>query len=194
MKLIVITGNIASGKSTAVLYLREKGEVVVCADEAIHALLQLPDIQSELQKHFELDGDPDLSNVKDQIRRHLFSSKNFQKWYLPWIHGKVSEKIQSDLIQLKAKKLKRVFLDIPLFYESAHHWLKPQQVWLVWTPKSIRIERWSRRKHASLAEMEKIQDWQIPDEEKLQKADIILSNVLGISELHQQVEQALKQA
>ena len=37
-KIIVITGGIASGKSTASAYIREKGYTVLDSDEIVHEL------------------------------------------------------------------------------------------------------------------------------------------------------------
>ena len=192
LNIIVLTGNISSGKSTVCKILKQAGKKVMSADALVHELLRQPQFQAEIQLHFDRPRTR-RSTFVAQVRQQLFSNKKFSAWYVPWIHKHVAVQLKQ-LIQYhrKHKRGATLFLDIPLYFESARSWLKPTQVWLIWTPRSIRRRRWQARKKAPMKEMEKIERWQIPDEEKFQKVDIILVNSLGMRELKGQVFSALR--
>lgn len=188
--IIVITGNIASGKSTALKTLQDRGEQTLSADAIVHELLAQKEMQSEIRRHFA--SPPSQSDWISQVRDALFSDDKFREWYVPWMHRHVSDHIVEKIRLWAAQKYKRAFVDIPLFFESKQLHFKPDYVWLIYTPKEIRYERWRNRPSASLDVLKKMERWQIPDEEKFKKVDIILNNGLGTSELSEQITQALK--
>lgn len=184
--VIVITGNVSSGKSTVCRMLQQAGKKVVSADVLVHKLLGQPKFQSEIQLRFDGPRVRD-ENFVAQVRKQVFSNERFREWYIPWMHKHVAHEIQRCLKQNKKRAKQKLFLDIPLYFESARSWLRPEHVWLVWTPRDLRRRRWQARKKAPMKEMELIEQWQIPDEEKFQKVDIILVNSLSMKELEQQV-------
>jgi len=186
-RIIVLTGNIASGKSTAAKLLKKMGEIVISADEGVHQLLKKTEHQLEIQKRLDKTKNSSKENLVKLIRKNLFSNKEFQRWYLPWVHTLVANQMSQDILKFRKSKKRTLFLEIPLYFEQATSWLSPDQVWLVWTPLKNRIQRWKARSKASFAEMQKIELWQMADEKKFQHVDIIFVNAMSPIELNQQL-------
>ena len=188
----IITGNIESGKSLVTQYLCKKGYAVVEADKVVHQFLDDPQYQDEIWT--KLPNAPmqqEASALIPRIREAMFEDKAFKAWYLPWIHQKVYAELNKHIDQVDNQLEKRLFLEIPIYFETEQCVHSPHQLWLVWTPPALRIQRWKQRSRASYQAMKKIETWQIPDAQKFKKADMILINSVDDPFIHAQIESAL---
>lgn len=189
----VITGNIASGKSVVTRALIQKGVEVVVSDTIVHGFLSHPDCITEIERHLadKTRHVRESASLTSRVRKAMFDDADFKRWYLPWMTDRVLDVLQSRIDRHRLRGSGMLFLDVPLFFETRCCLTGIDEVWLVWAPKCLRISRWKRRSRASFAQMSGVEDWQIGDREKVQKVDIVLSNVLGKPNLESQVEWAM---
>lgn len=204
---IVITGGIASGKSTCIKMLQEWGFSVVCADSIAHQVLE--ENADKLVKIFgeKILLDFDLSakstpksfqNSQPKINRKelgkiIFADDKKRKLLEsithPQIHAKIYAKAQelektlSQTSQNNEQK-KYYFLDIPLFFEGGGKARYNARFSLsIITTKALQLERILRRDLLSLEQAQQRINSQMPSVEKMQKSDFVLFNNATLEEL-----------
>lgn len=203
---IVLTGGIASGKSTCARMLQEWGFGVVCADSIAHQVLEenadkLIDafggqilVDSTFDTNDTKSKNPPKSQPKinrkelgkivfaDDKKRNLLESITH-----PQIHTKIyakAQELEKTLSQKSQKQKKYYFLDIPLFFESGGKARYNARFSLsIITTKALQLERILRRDLLSLEQAQKRIDSQMPSVEKMQKSDFVLFNNTTLQEL-----------
>lgn len=85
-----------------------------------------------------------------------------------------------------------VVLMAPLLIEHNHQ-EHVDQVWLVTVDKNIQLDRLQKRNNLTLAEAEARLSAQLPTEEKLQHADVVIDNAGSLEHTRAQVEAAWSQ-
>ncbi len=143
MKVIGITGGIASGKSTASKYIMQKGYRVFDADAVSRSLTEengaaLPKITQVFGAHFIKDNTLD----RRLMSREVFSDPSKRKMLEEIIHPLVMSACKQDMLACADEQL--FFLDVPLLFESGMDALC-DEVWLISSPQRERIERLKRR-------------------------------------------------
>ena len=137
MKIIGITGTIASGKTTVAHLMARKKYPLFSADKSVLNLYKKNSFKKMLIKKFKLSEN---KKIKEQIK--LILEKNKKNLYKleKMIHPVVRKEMK---IFLK-KKNKLLFLEIPLLIESR---LKKyfDEVVFVDTNKKIRLKRYLKR-------------------------------------------------
>ncbi len=127
---IGITGNIASGKSTATTYLKAKGFTVIDSDAIVHTLWKDPLIIQALSSLFELDLN-DLT-IQQQFKQDVFNNEKMRKSLEAYLHPKVYDIIEH---QIQAST-NHVIIDIPLLFETQYE-NRLDAVILITVPKDI---------------------------------------------------------
>jgi dephospho-CoA kinase len=191
--IVVLTGNIGSGKSMVARWLSREGYSVLEADRMVQTLLAEPEIRKTLVTHLTLGG-PDqmgFDSFKAAIRDHMVHDEGFRTWYLPFIHQKVRERMKEQLASIQHPKGGRVFLEIPVYFETQARLEFVDEVWLVWTPPRLRLTRWKKRREATYEDLKKLEDLQIPDAKKLRNVDIILLNTTDERGIFEQLKRSL---
>lgn len=186
-KIIGITGGIASGKSTVVEEIRKAGFQIVDADQVVH------DLQAKGGKLYQalvawlgpdiLDENGDLNRPK--LAEMIFSSPdNLAK----------SAEIQTEIIRQELLKRRKqleeteeiFFMDIPLLVEQNYvDWF--DAIWLVAVKPEVQIQRLMARNAFSQREAEQRIASQMPLEEKLPFATVLIDNNGALDELKGQV-------
>ena len=179
----VMTGGIATGKSTVCSLLKMHGFSLIDAD--VIAKGQLESSKKELRDIF---GDEIF--VLNEIDRKklayiIFSSKIQREKLNALIHPKVRAEINIQT-KLKEKFELPYIMDIPLFFESGDYDCKMSMV--VYTPKGIQLNRLINREGLTREEAQRRVDAQIDIEEKKKKADWVVDNSLDLKHLQNEVE------
>ena len=191
-KIIGLTGSISTGKTQVSNFLREKGEKVIDADLIAREVVDLENVKEKIKKAFGeniyVDDKLDRSGLAEIVFRDEEKRQILNEIEHPEIYRIILEKV---------KKTKgRVFVDIPLLFESDHlnkkYGLNFDEVWLVYVNREKQIERLAKRDGISKDyAMEKINS-QLSVEEKKKLADVIIDNSSTLSETFRQVEENLK--
>lgn len=186
---IGITGGIASGKSTATEYIRQKGYTVIDADEAARAVVE-PGAKGWLMicgrfGYDFLNEDKTLNRKKlgDYIFEHPEKRKKLEEILHPLIFKWIDDQIASC-----GKSV--VFIDMPLLYEIGYQ-KNVDEVWVIYTPEEIQKERLMERNQLTAEEAQQRIDSQWSIEEKRQLATAVIDNRGSIESLHQQLDRLL---
>ena len=191
MKIIGVTGGIASGKSTVTAYLRKQNIPVFDADASAHDAVRLG--SPCLAKIHEIFGDEILMKTGELDRKALatlvFSNKEALKKLENIIHGYVWAKAQEFIAAQKKEKI--IVLDVPLLIECGWY-TSVDAVWLIKISEEEQIKRAIKRNNITEGEVRARIKAQMPFSEKQKYATIILDNSGSISSLEKQVSVALR--
>jgi dephospho-CoA kinase len=193
VKLIGLTGGIATGKSTVAALLTELGAVVIDADEIAREIVE-PEQEAwrEIVRVFGteiLQSDRKLN--RDNLRKMIFADANARKQLESITHPRIRSRVQERIRDLSAQGAELVVYDAPLLFENGvHHWLRP--VILVACSPETQRARLARRDRLSPAEIQRHLDAQMPLADKRKLADYVIENDGDLTELKTNVEAVWK--
>ena len=120
VKVIGITGGIASGKSTIAEMLESLGADLIDADKICHELINTNDIADKITKRWGVHIQDNHGKIKrDALAEIVFSDKKEVSALNSIIHPKAIEQIKSRIAKLHAKAAtSAIVLDAALLVES----------------------------------------------------------------------------
>ena len=187
----VITGSIASGKSTVVNLLKERGFSVIDADLIAHEQLEI--CKREIIEVFGeqiLDeaGKIDRKKLGAIVFREPKKLKNLEQI----LHPKIKAEILSKALQLEC--LGQVyFVDIPLFFEKKERYAEFKNVVVIYAPKELLLSRLMSRNALSLEDAKARAELQMDIEQKKKMAKFVIDNSNDRENLKLELEKFLKQ-
>jgi dephospho-CoA kinase len=188
MLKIALVGNIASGKSTVENFLSELGYRVFDSDKICHNILETS------QEIFDVFKDYDvLDNGKinrEKLGQLIFSSPDLKKKLEEMTYKDL--KIEFNNIFTKYGNEKFIFISVPLLFEAQMENLFDKTIF-IFCDNSKRLERLIKRNGYSLEYAKIRMSAQIPQEEKLKKADYIIYNNSSIENLKAQTLNLIEQ-
>ena len=173
-----LTGGIASGKSTVARMLAEKGAVLIDFDEMAHAVEDSGGpVWREIIRHF---GEEILQEDRTIDRRKLgetvFADREKRKLLNRLVHPAIFEEWQRRLAEIRARRADAIVVsDIPLLIEAGMKEMV-DLILLVYITPEEQIQRVMARDGFSREEAERRLGAQMPIEEKLRWADIVIRN------------------
>lgn len=178
MKVIGLTGGIASGKSTAARILQTMGAVTIDSDQIARRIVEPgKPAWKDIVEYFGqeiLNQDLSLNRIKLGI--HVFSDPGELKKLNAITHPRIMEAIREELQRIKAQSPQAVVvLEVPLLYETNMDSLC-DAVWVVWVDRETQIDRLMIRDRISREEAVRRIDSQLSLDEKAQRADLIIDN------------------
>ena len=180
---IVLTGGIATGKSTTANLLKLYGFHVLDADEIAHEVL---DAQSDqIAKLFGEQYVEDGKVLRKELGALIFGNSQERKRLEHLLHPRIKEEI-THLAKAQERFKVPYFIDIPLFYETKNYNLSP--VVVVYAPKELQLERLIRREGLPFPEAKRRIELQLDIEQKRQMADFVIDNSLDLKHLQNEVE------
>ena len=190
MKVIGITGGIASGKSTVCSYIKEKYQAYIFdADKEAKKLLQSELVHEEIQKAFPAIKDLSKKSIADEA----FKDKESQKKLNDIVHPMISDIIFERINQKKSLH-KFFLLDAALIIESGifkTYQKNGAKLILVVADKDIRLNRAMERGNLSKETINDRMKLQMQDNLKVRYADFIIENNSEQSELFNKVDQIM---
>ena len=204
MKIIGLTGSIATGKSTVAKILRDKGIPVICADEIVRGLYGdqsqnnctgyrpvAPTLMDQIKKIFGADYfDADGTLNRTKLGGLIFADEKARAKLDALIHPEVRREMQNQIKRCRDEEHKLIVLDIPLLYESGLESLC-EKVIVVYTPLKETQKRLMARNNLSEKEALLRLSAQMSIEEKKLKADFVIDNSGDVQNTLRQVEKLL---
>lgn len=189
MKVIGLTGGIATGKSTVARMLLDLGAHVVDADAIARAVVE-PERPAWREIVEEFGAEilaPDRSVDRKRLGEIVFGDTTRRRRLEEITHPRVAEEMQRRIRQGVEAGAALCVLDVPLLFESKMDaWLRP--VVVVWAPPALQLQRILERDHLPREQALRRIASQMPIDEKRRRADFVLENTGSLAELRQRVE------
>lgn len=192
MKIIGLTGGIASGKSTVATELRKQNVPVFDADEVSRNAVAKDSKGLALvaeafgAEYLTADGEMDRAKISQLV----FSDKEALKTLEGILHKIVWDEAEAFLAEAREQKAKLAVLDVPLLIETKWH-ERVDLVWLVAVSKEQQIKRAMIRSGMTEEEVKARIAAQMSLEDKKKFADVVLDNSGALEETLEQVHKEL---
>ena len=192
MKIMGLTGGIASGKSTVATELRKQNVPVFDADEVSrNAVAKGSKGLALVAEAFGADylttgGEMDRAKISQLV----FSDKEALKTLEGILHKIVWDEAEAFLAEAREQKAKLAVLDVPLLIETKWH-ERVDLVWLVAVSKEQQIKRAMIRSGMTEEEVKARIAAQMSLEDKKKFADVVLDNSGALEETLEQVHKEL---
>ena len=179
---VVLTGGIATGKSTVVQFFLEEGFAVIDADKVAHFMLDL-----HHTKITELFGSGYV--VEGKVNRKalgglIFSNQNEKQRLEKLLHPLIFTEIERQALALDRQK-EPYLIDIPLFFESKGRYPIEKSI-VVYASQEHQLERLMKRDCSNNKEAQQRIDSQLPIEEKRNLATYLIDNSKDLKNLQQE--------
>ena len=193
MKVIGLTGGIATGKSTVASMLNRLGAKIIDADQLARKIVQ-PD-QEAWQDIVAAFGTGILREDKtidrEKLRKIVFKDKGARQRLESFTHPRIRALAQQKIQQLASEGTELIIYEAPLLFENqVHLWLRP--VIFVGCDLAIQKQRLHKRDGLDEREIQQHLEAQMPQEEKRKLADFIIENNSDLEHLEHQVRDLWK--
>ena len=189
MRLIGLTGNIASGKSSVADMFAERGATIIDADIlARDAVLKGSPALQEIVARWGpeiLDSDGNLDRAA--LRHRVFQNQADLDALNAIVHPEVQRRRSQEVAAARARGDKVVVCVIPLLFER-HLADDFDTIVLVDAPRSVRLDRIVRDRGIDEAEAMKMIASQMPADLKRARADYVIENAGTREELEIEVD------
>lgn len=190
MKIVGLTGGLASGKSVVTGMFRELGAATLDADKVTHAIL-LPGQRGyqQVARKFGLGVlDTDGKIDRGVLGRLVFQNPQARRDLEAIVHPLVYQEIARWLVAEQKKNSSLAIVEIPLLFESdapigLHFTI------CVIAPRRAQIERARQRSGYAETTIDGILDAQMDPEERARRADFVIDNGGDLTATHRQVEE-----
>ena len=193
MKLVGLTGGIASGKSTVAKILERLGAAVINADALSREVVEPgKDAWKEIIDAFGADVlQPDQTLDRQKLRTVIFNDRDGRKKLEAIIHPRVRALAEERIREHAVAGYSIIVYEVPLLFEgNLHEWLRP--VILVACNVDTQRARLQERDRLTQTEAQKHIDAQMSLEEKRRLADYVIENDGSLADLEQQVRTVLE--
>ncbi|MGE5379934.1 MAG: dephospho-CoA kinase [Methylocystaceae bacterium] len=177
MKIIGLTGGIASGKSTVSRCLADLGAHIIDGDVIAHQIIEPgePAYQAIIEHFGEQiigsEGKIDRTALGTVVFNHPEELTQLNRITHPYI-GKV---IRQRIEQAAESDVRVTVLDLPLLFESRMEKMA-DEVWVVWVSPDVQLQRLIKRDQIDEKAARARIDSQMPLDEKRQRAQVVIDN------------------
>lgn len=187
----ILTGSIASGKSSVLKIIAEEGYNTISADDVVKELYEdeefLKSFKKEIgEKFFTIDEKLD----KDKLRGTLFKDIYLKNRVEAFVHPLVYEKIKEMLLDGFN------FIEVPMFFEALKYFLDSKieikGIIFVNIDKKIQVSRLMHRNKISEKEAIAMIDTRVTSEEKIKASNYIINNNASEDDLKREVLKTLE--
>ncbi len=187
----ILTGSIASGKSSVLKIIAEEGYNTISADDVVKELYKdeefLRSFKKEIgEKFFTIDKKLD----KDKLRETLFKDISLKNRVEAFVHPLVYEKIKEMLLDGFN------FIEVPMFFEAREYFLDSKieikGIIFVNIDKKIQVSRLMHRNKISEKEAIAMIDTRVTSKEKIKASNYIINNNASEDDLKREVLKTLE--
>lgn len=191
MKIVILTGSIAMGKSSIADLLRKRNIDVFCADACVHSLYKQPQIVKKIAAMFNnvvVDKEVNRQKLANQIMHNEGARIELEHF----IHEKVRQKEIEFLEQLNKAQKPSGFIDMALYFENGAfkrigNYIIDAVIVVQCSLKQQRA-RALARSGMSEEKLQKIIDLQLPSALKAERADYVIDNSKDIEYSEKQLD------
>jgi dephospho-CoA kinase len=188
-RLIGLTGNIGSGKSTVARLLAAKGAAIVDADALARQATDDPEVLAAITQQLGSDlvrgGQLDRTATARRVFADPSARRRLNSIVHPWVRRAMAAQVATLLASPEPPPV--IILDIPLLYESG---LEPTVDAVIVVNASLerRIERVTASGMLSADEVRARDAAQLPLAEKVARADFVVDNERDLERLAAQLD------
>lgn len=194
MKVIAITGSIATGKSLVSNYLIEKGLPLVDTDQLSREVVKVGSdglkqlVEAFGSKILQADGSLD----RKAFANIIFNDEKSRQRTDHILHPLIADLTHQRLEQYRQAACPLAFVDIPLYYEGQAD-IRVDSVWLVYTSESLQKKRLMQRNNLQADEAQNLMNNQWSIDKKVKLADVIINNSNTKQDTYKQVDLLLEE-
>jgi dephospho-CoA kinase len=174
-----LTGSIATGKSTVLKMFAEMGVPIFSSDDAVHELYRGGAVApvEGLFPGVTSNGAID----RDELSKRVLGQPEKLKALESLVHPLVRERVAQFLRDAQSTGAKLVIVDIPLLFESGHDYGLDRVAVTAAEPETYK-ERALARPGMTVDKLEAILARQMPQDEKMQRADYVIYTEKSLAE------------
>jgi dephospho-CoA kinase len=194
MKVIGLTGGIGSGKSTVAGFIAELGAVIMELDKVGHeAMKSGKETWKLLVNEFgrdiiAADGEIDRSRLGEIA----FNDSRALERLNEIIHPEIDKIINERLEEYRWKGVDYVVLEAAARLDTDRA-SQVDELWVTVAPTEVVLERLAKRSGFSESESKARIKAQLPDSERIKRADVVLHTDCSLEELKDRVFQAWRE-
>ena len=187
MVKVGLTGSIGTGKSTVAEIFKQLGAYVIDADKIVHSLLKREDVKKKIKDIFGDVFDENGEVDKKKLASIVFSNPEKKRLLENILHPLVFQEIQNWLKEIEKKDPEGVAVaEVPLMIETGSY-KNYDKVIVVYAPENLQLKRLLKKGMSEEEAIRRIKS-QMPIDEKVKYADIVIYNTGSIEELKKSVE------
>ena len=192
MKVICLTGGLASGKSTAVQYLADKGAHVIDADVLGHRAYDPGTIAfDEVINTFGEDVRGDDGQIdRKALGGKVFGKPEALKQLTDIVWPAIRRMAEAEIATVKASDPEKVIvLEAAVLFEAGWEDIG-DEIWVISVARETAIERSMARDGATREAVENRLNAQLSNEERTARANVVMTNNSDQSSLFEQLASA----
>ena len=197
MKVIGLTGGIGSGKSTVAQFLAELGATIIDADKVWHeALKPNTEIWREVVAAFGTEiVTPNGEIDRKKLGKIVFANPEALARLNKIVHPRIYSMVKTQIEQYRRQGVRVVvfeaplLIDVPLLMKAGEPSLlgEVDEVWVTVAPESTVLRRVKEKFRLSEVEILARVHSQLPSEERVRQADVVINTDCSLGELKERV-------
>jgi dephospho-CoA kinase len=197
MKVIGLTGGIGSGKSTVAQFLAELGATIIDVDKVWHeALKPNTEIWREVVAAFGTEiVTPNGEVDRKKLGKIVFANPKALARLNKIVHPRIYSMVKTQIEQYRRQGVRVVVLeaplliDVPLLMKAGEPSLlgEVDEVWVTVAPQSTVLRRVKEKFRLSEVEILARVHSQLPSEERVRQADVVINTDCSLGELKERV-------
>lgn len=190
MKVIGLTGGIGSGKSTVSRYLRELGAMIIDADKVGHGVFK-PETEAWREVVAAFGKQIVASNGtidREKLGAIVFGNSEARVRLNQIMHPRIHEAVKTQLEEYQRQGVAVVVLAAPLLLEAGWTSLV-DEVWVTIAPEDTVLGRLKKRTGLSESESRARIRSQLPTEERIKQANVVIDTDCDLGELKAKVKE-----
>jgi dephospho-CoA kinase len=172
-KVLGVTGSIGTGKSTVVKMFRRLKIPVIDADHVVHELYETSPLLIEKVRAYQASLVREGKIDRLALSRLMTQEPSFLSSLEAMVHPLVKQALLEMILSAKREQIPLLVLEVPLLFEVGFESLCHFTL-VVHAPEKLQKERVLRRAHMTEDYLKKILARQLPQQEKINRADFIL--------------------